>query len=200
MTDDALIAALVELEHHVGEAGWDQPARLFALVRTDELIAAEPDLAAHLGLRTSAEGHPPDALSSIEQEEFRSVGGSQGDAPSESSLPEVLARITWPDAVAGCAIVLERSFLPAQFEAEVPEDPIAAERFVASHPQRQDLRLVAGVLRGGAAHCLARLVRNPEDLLSSPELAPGVVSALTATLDPDMTGVRQKPQKSRRTT
>lgn len=199
MTDDALVAALVELEHHVGAAGWDQPARLFALVRTDELIAAEPDLAAHLGLRSSADGHPPGALSSIEQDDFRSVGAGEADQASESSLPEVLGRITWPETVTGCALTLERSFLPSAFEADLPEDPIEAERFVAQHPERQDLRLVVGVLRGGAAHCLARLVTQPEDLLSSPDLAPGVVSALAATLDHDQPGERLR-NDSRRTT
>src|SRR5205823_5836164 len=42
---EALLAALVELEHHVAEGGWDAPPRLFALVETDALAAAEPDLA-----------------------------------------------------------------------------------------------------------------------------------------------------------
>lgn len=181
---DALIAALVELEHHVGAAGWDQPARLFALVRTDELIAAEPELAAHLGLRTSAEGFPEGALSSIEQDEFRAVGGVErtGDAPEEADLPRVLARISWPDAVAGCALALERSFLPAKYETDLPADPAAAERHVAGHEHRQDLRLVVGALRDGSTHALARLVDHPDELLSGPELAPGVVWVLAATL------------------
>lgn len=183
--NDALIAALIELENHVGEAGWDQPARLFALVRTDELIAAEPALAAHLGLPSSADGHPEGALSSVEQDDFRTVGASgpeSEDAPGEADLPRVLARITWPDAVTGCALALERSFLPSRFEAELPDDPVAAERVVAAHEHRQDLRLVVGVLRDGSAHALARLVNQPDELLSGPELAPGVASALAATL------------------
>lgn len=182
---DALIAALVELEHHVAEAGWDQPARLFALVRTDDLIVAEPQLAEHLGLRSSADGHPEGALSSIEQEDFRSIGAGDGDHAFESDLHRVLGRITWPDSVEGCALSLERSLLPARFEADVPDDPEEAEQFVARHPERQDLRLVVGVLRDGSKHALARLVRQPDDLLSGPELAPGVVSVLAATLDHD---------------
>lgn len=199
MDNDALIAALVELEQHVGAAGWDQPARLFALVRNEALLAAEPELAAHLGVRGSAQGHPADALSSIEQEDFRSVGAGEGAAASESALPEVLARIAWPDSVDGCALTLERSFLPAQYEADLPPDPVEAERVVAAHPHRQDLRLVVGVLRGGATHALARLVSRPEELLSGPELAPGVASALAATLDHDQPGQREH-QDPRRTT
>ncbi|MDO5501279.1 MAG: PPA1309 family protein [Propionibacteriaceae bacterium] len=199
MTSDALIAALIELEHHVASAGWDQPARLFALVQTDALIAAEPELAAHLGLRSSADGHPEGALSSIEQDDFRSVGAGEGPAVTESGLPEVLARITWPDAVDGCALAVERSFLPAPFETDLPADPVEAERAVATHPQRQDLRLVVGVLRDGSAHGLARVLTQPDELLSGPDLAPGVVSALAATLDHDQPGQRLH-QDSRRTT
>ena len=42
---EALLAALVEVERFVGRAGWDQPARLFGLAPTAELLAAEPSLA-----------------------------------------------------------------------------------------------------------------------------------------------------------
>ena len=35
--DPALQRVLLEIEGHVGRLGWDQPARLFALVNTDEL-------------------------------------------------------------------------------------------------------------------------------------------------------------------
>ncbi|MFP5416126.1 MAG: hypothetical protein ACLGHZ_04500, partial [Actinomycetes bacterium] len=69
MTDDALVAALMEIERHVGHGGWDQPARLFALVPTDELVAAEPALARTLGLRTTADGGSPGSLTAIEQED-----------------------------------------------------------------------------------------------------------------------------------
>ena len=67
---DALLAVLVELEHHVGESGWDVPPRLFALVETDALAAAEPALARSLGLRTTADGAAPGALTAIEQDSF----------------------------------------------------------------------------------------------------------------------------------
>ena len=44
-TLDALRAAVVEAERHVAGFGWDQPPRLFALVRTLDLLAREPGLA-----------------------------------------------------------------------------------------------------------------------------------------------------------
>jgi len=39
-----------EVEGHVAEAGWDQPPHLFALVETEELLRAEPQLASTLGI------------------------------------------------------------------------------------------------------------------------------------------------------
>lgn len=175
---EALVAALMEIERHVATSGWDQPARLFALVRTDELIASEPALAAHLGLRATEDGAPVGALSSVEQEDFREVGGD-GD---ESDLPQVLARIAWPDAVHGCALALERAFLPPSAEGGIPDDPDEAAAYVAGHPERQDLRVVVGATRAGNGHGIARVLASPEDLLGGEQLAPGIVSALAATL------------------
>ena len=114
---DALVAALIEVERHVGRSGWDQPSRLFALVRTSELIAAEPSLADQL---TGA----PDGYSSIEQEDF-----TPGD-----DLAETLAGIAWPEAVSGCVLTLERAFLPSDAEGELPvvlTAPVTEFRVVA---------------------------------------------------------------------
>ena len=167
---EALTAALIEVERHVGRSGWDQPARLFALVHTADLIAAEPGLAEHL------QGGFADGYSSIEQEEFHA-----GD-----DLAVTLNRIAWPDTVAGCALALERSFLPADAEAELPEDPQAAAELVAAHPKRLDLRVVVGVTRDGGRHSVAR-VRPSDDsegeLLGGADLVPALASALAHTLD-----------------
>lgn len=166
---EALLAGLVEIEHFVGAAGWDQPARLFALVPTVELIAAEPALADQL-LVTS-----PDALSSVEQDEFR----------PGTDLMSALAQIGWPASVAGCAVVTERSFLPAELEAELPADPQLAAEFVANHQARCDLRVVAGALRtatGIVTHCVARLATNPEDLLMGADMVPALSQAVAWTL------------------
>lgn len=169
---DALIAALVDLEHHVGESGWEQPPRLFALVLTDRLVASEPELAGSLGLRTTAEGGAPEALTAVEQEEF-GVG---------EDVLEALARIEWPDAVFGCAISLVRTFLPAAYEADLPSDPREAAEVVAAHPQRQEIRVVVGTDRAGHRHGVARLVSQPEELLAAEDLVPGLADALAHTL------------------
>ncbi len=162
---DVLVAALVEVERYVGRSGWDQPARLFALVPTAELIAAEPGLAEQLTGAT-------DGYSSIEQEDFR---------PGED-LAETLAGIAWPLTVAGCVLALERSFLPADAEVDLPEDRDAAALVVAAHPRRLDLRVVVGVTRDGASHGLARVRGADGDLLGGAELVPALAAALAHTL------------------
>lgn len=163
---DALIAALAEIERHVGQQGWDQPARLFALVRTDELVRAEPSLAEHLSVGA------PDSLSSIEQEDFH--GGDE--------LFAVLQRIQWPATVSGCALSLERAFLPPRFEADIPEDPAQAAEFVNQHPSKQDIRVVVGAMRDGSRHGLARLKTSPDELLGGEELVPHLADTLFETL------------------
>ncbi len=170
MTDDALTAALLEIERHVGHGGWDQPARLFALVPTAELLAAEPTLAEQI---TNPADLPEGALSSIEQDGFNSSG---------VDVLEALAGIGWPASVFGCAVALERLFVPPHVEGEIPEDAGAAEDFVAHHPERQDVRVVVGVTRTGAQFGVARLKSNPAELLAAEDLVPGLADVLSRTL------------------
>ena len=47
--DPALAAAVREIESHIAEGGWDQTARLYALVETAQLVEHEPALAAMMG-------------------------------------------------------------------------------------------------------------------------------------------------------
>lgn len=164
---DALLAALVEVERHVGRLGWDQPARLFALVRTADLIAAEPHLAEQL------QSASPDGFSSVEQDEFH----------SGEDLAETLAAITWPGTVAGCVLALERAFLPTDAEADLPEDPEKAAEVVAEHPRRLDLRLVVGVTRDGSRHSVARVRGAEDDLMGGSDLVPVLTDVLAHTFE-----------------
>ncbi len=169
MTSDALVAGLMEIERHVSGLGWDQPARLFALVPTAELIAAEPHLAEHLaaGMQPTA-----DHLSAVEQEGF--AGGND--------LGEALARISWPGTVSGVALSLERFFLPGMSGTDLPTGPEADDR-VRNDPGREEIRVVAGVLRAGDSYGVARIRSHPEELLSGSDLVPGLAAALARTLD-----------------
>jgi len=164
--DDGLPTAVLEIERHAAEAGWDQPARLFALVETSTLLSREPHLADSLGAA---------ALTPIEQE---------GLVPGRT-LEDQLAGITWPEAVHGCAALVERLVLPPAVEADLPDDPDRAASFAAGHPDRQEVRIVAAATRTGASYCALRLRSHDDDasVLTGPDLVPGLVDLVRATLD-----------------
>ncbi|HEV2640495.1 MAG TPA: PPA1309 family protein [Actinocrinis sp.] len=175
----ALTQALIELEQHVAKEGWDQEPRLFALVDTAELIAAEPRLAAALAPETVAlDGRigPLRAYTSIEQEGF----------PGGKPLDEALAALAWPGTVHGAALVLERIMLPPSVEEQLPADGdgVDLDAWVAAHPERQEVRIAVGVLRDGSRDCALRLRAKDSDdnVLSGPDLVPGLVRALAQTL------------------
>ncbi len=162
--DSPVRQAALEAEAHVDEGGWDQAPRLFALVSTAALLAAQPELSDRLG--DSGEYTP------VEQE-----------LPPGQDVETLLPQIGWPDQVDGCAVVMERVTLPAEVEAELPEDPAEAAEFAAGHPRRQEMRIVAAALRDGSAHVAVR-PRVPADapLIEGPGILPDLVTMLLATL------------------
>lgn len=147
---------VLEIERHAAASGWDQGASLFALVGTAELLEREPQLAALLGIEGgSADG----GLTPVEQE------------PVSETLEELLATILWPAEVSGCAVVLEAT---AQTEQSAGSEPGEA-------------RIVAGVLRGGESFCAIRQRAHDQDdlVMTGPDLVPGLLQLLHATLDHD---------------
>ena len=170
--DPALAAAVLEIETHISEAGWDQPARLYALVETARLVEREPALAAAMGLDSSA---AQGSLTPVEQDQL---------APN-SPLEQVLESVTWPPSVSGCAAVVERLVLPPGVDPHIPEDPTAAEEFAREHPERQEVRIVAGATRGGSTYCALRLRAHDDDLsvVGASDLVPGLLQLLAATLE-----------------
>ena len=68
MAASPLTVAVLEIDAYASGLGWDQPARLFALVDTARLRAEEPGLAAQLGLDDTASATA--AFTPIEQEEL----------------------------------------------------------------------------------------------------------------------------------
>jgi hypothetical protein len=168
---DPLSIAALETERYVAGSGWDQPARLFALVRTATLVEREPQLLAELAVGDQA----ADAFTAIEQEGLH----------QSSNLESVLGRIAWPPDVDGCAFVVERVVVPPDAERDLPSDPDAAVDALARHPDRQDVRLLAAVLRDGRSVCLLRQRAHDSDdaVATGPDLAPGLVAALRATFE-----------------
>jgi hypothetical protein len=163
-----LVTSALETERHVAAAGWDQPPRLFALVRTAGLLEREPHL------RAEIEEGEEDGLTAIEQEGL----------PSSSSLESVLAQLAWPQEVDGVALAVERLVVPPEAERDLPEDPEQAAEELAAHPDRKDVRLLVAVLRDGESACLLRQRDHDTDdkVASGPDIAPGLVQALSATL------------------
>ncbi|MCI0383965.1 PPA1309 family protein [Streptomyces sp. CNQ085] len=178
-----LTRAVLEIDEYAAGLGWDQPARLFALVDTDRLRTEEPALAEQLGLgvgeHRGGEAPAPAPLTPVEQDEL----------PAGVPLDEFLGTIAWPDAVSGCAMTVERLMLPPSAEASVPEslqEEGAEERlarWVAEHPERQEVRMTVAVLRDGARESALRLREkdSPTEVLTGPDLVPGLAEALAAT-------------------
>ena len=149
--DTVLREAVREIEAHTAESGWDQPARLYALALTSDLLTREPALAAAMGIdAASAAG----SLTPVEQDEV----------PVDTPLESVLEQIMWPEEVFGCAAVLERVVLPPSADAQMPGDPGDAERYAAEHPDRQEVRIVAAATRAGSTYCALRMKAHDDAL------------------------------------
>ncbi len=172
--DPDLAAAVAEVEEFVGTAGWDAAPQMFALVRTADLLTAQPELAAAL---TDAGTFTP-----IAQE-----GLPTGD------LSEALSTISWPEEVAGCVLVQEIIVLPPSAAAPTEATPDGGSREgndveitveqAAAHPDRAEARLAAGVLRGSQGGAALLRVRGKDDAtpLRGADLAPNLLGALQAT-------------------
>ncbi|MDS1272546.1 PPA1309 family protein [Lipingzhangella sp. LS1_29] len=170
--DDILQDLVLELERHSAEQGWDQPIRLYALVPTADLVEREPHVAELLGIQGPV---PPDALTPVEQDPL----------PTDQSLEDVLGRLAWPEAVTGCAMVMERLVVRGSdatldpLDTETPADP--------SSENCEEVRMVAGVLRDGSTHSALRMRSHDsaDSVLNGRELIPGLTSALALTLEAD---------------
>lgn len=170
--DPALAAAVLEIESHIAEGGWDQPARLYALVDTAQLVQREPALATAMGLDAPSEDG---SLTAVEQDQL----------DASQLLEDVLEQIVWPTGVTGCAAVVERLVLPPDADDQLPEDPASAQEFAREHPDRQEVRIVAGATRHGATYCALRLRAHDDDqsVVGGVDLVPGLLQLLGATLD-----------------
>jgi hypothetical protein len=161
-----------EIEAHAAEAGWDQPARLYALVPTSDLLSREPALAAAMGLDAAGAAG---SLTPVEQD----------DVPPDTPLESVLQQIMWPAEVFGCAAVVERLVLPPAADDALPADAGEAERYAAEHPDREEVRIVAAATREGSTYCALRM-RTHDDALSvveAPDLVPSLLQLVRSTLE-----------------
>lgn len=166
MQNADLLAAALDIERHVDAEGWDQPALLFALVESRRILVEQPGLAAELGL-----GLDSPTLTTFEQEA----------PPDDQDLDVFLGRIEWPEQIVGAALVVERLVLPPRAEAELADRPDAAT-VAREHPEARDMRIVVAVGRDGEQMCVLRLRGEAdEDVLTGPDLVPGLAAAMLDT-------------------
>ena len=172
----ALARAVVELEAHVAQRGWDAPAGIFALVRTAAALEQDPALAELLDDAALAPARrDPQSLTMVEQENL----------PMAADLEDLLGRLAWPQTVDGVALAVERVVLPTEAEREAAAIPDPQERlaFLSARPDREDVRMVVGVLRTGESWCAVRSrTRDSADrVVSGDMLVPGLIEALGST-------------------
>lgn len=184
---DALPRCVQEVAQHVDPDGWGQPPRMFALVPTAAIAAAEPHLLDQLEAGSE--------LTPIEQHPLPQDLHGTGAA-----LEEYLGTTSWSSGVAGCLLVQEILVLPPTATVEldsVVETALAGDNpaddviraAAGTHPERRAARLIAAVLRDGRAECAVALAPDEDDPFAEPELrtgpnlAPGLVHAMHATFE-----------------
>ncbi|WP_374929082.1 PPA1309 family protein [Kytococcus sedentarius] len=181
MTDDAtpstpdlppadLLQVAQETEQHVAAGGWAQRERVFALVPTADLVAAEPSLAEAL----SGAGR----YSSIEQE-----------LPEGVDLAEYLGQLAWPRSVTGCALAVERLRAApgagggggVAGGAGVGPD----SGFAGADQEVEPVRLLVVATRDGERFTLVRLAAHDSDdaVAVGPAVGTDLQEALAATLE-----------------
>lgn len=172
----ALASEVLALEQHVAVAGWDAPIRVFALVRTAEALEQTPTLAQEIPAEAVANAQSdPHALLAIEQEGL----------PESPNLETLLAQLAWPDTVHGVALAVEQFVVPPAAREGLSPDPDTQVQELLDHPDRDDVRIVAGVLRSGERWCALRYRSHdsPEQVAQSSNAVPGLLDALAATLE-----------------
>ena len=168
---------MAETEVHVAAFGWDQPVRVFALARTAEALRTDPDLAEFLDASAVEEARTDlELLTVVEQEGL----------PAAADLEDLLGQLAWPQAVDGAALTVERVVLPPEAEQEAAKIHDAQERlaFLSSRSDREDVRIVVGVLRTGESWCAvrSRAQDSADRVVSGDALVPGLIEALGSTL------------------
>lgn len=173
-----LVQALLELECHVNDAGWDQPHRLFALADAAELHERAPGLLAPMD--------HPNQLIAVEQDLSAQTGGPT----------QLLAQLAWPDSVVGAALTLERIVVPTSVEQAFVDhafiddggdvgDDSELVAGLAADPQRSEVRLAVAVTRDGQRMCALRFRDHDADdqVLTGTDLVDSIADALLATFD-----------------
>lgn len=169
----SLERTLVEIEGHIDQLGWDRPVAVFALARTLAVRDTDPEVARLL---------PPEALQEAQANPMALTAVLQEELPAASTLEELLGALAWPEHVEGAAVCAESTVVPAEVEQQALSLADAQQRdeLLRTHPERQDVRILAAVLRSGESWCVMR-VRGQDELLQGESLVPQLVAGLRGT-------------------
>lgn len=172
----ALAQEIVALERHVASAGWEGPIRVFALVYTAQALKDTPSLADEI---------PPESLQAAQHDPYTLLAIEQEDLPQAPNLETLLASLAWPETVHGVAVSVEQFVVPPSATDGLPTDPNQQVEILLNHPQREDVRIVAGVLRTGERWCALRYRSHDFDdqVAQSSDAVPGLLNGLQATLE-----------------
>lgn len=167
-----LTKAVYEIERSASSLGWDRASTVYALVPTRELLELEElpsDMREYLKSTWDGSEH---TLTAVIQE----------DLPG-TDLEDTLAQLAWPETVIGAAVCTERVMVPPEAQENAPDDPVEAVEYFANHPDRDEVRIVAGVLRSGESWCAVRARSHDHDdeVGEGSNLVPGLVEALFTT-------------------
>lgn len=167
----ALAAAVLDISRHVEGAPLPAP-RLFALARSDELMAASPALAGLLGVGTEGTQAPDDLhLTPIDLDD----GSSDESSPAAAQDPmAALQVVQWPDLAAGGAIACELSPSSWALHEEDARTTIPTDRA---------LRVVVAALADGTTWSAVHRGDKNGYVLGA-ALLPDVATALVQTLQP----------------
>ena len=92
------------------------------------------------------------------------------------------------------ALLITGLVLPPDAESAVLDavldDPERATAYAREHPDRQDVRIVAGATRAGSTYCALRLRAHDDDtsVVGGADLVPGLLELLSATLEDELDG------------
>jgi hypothetical protein len=154
---------VIDVSRHAARQEWAGRPVLYALVSREALAAADAELPPEVWQA------PAGSLIPLEQE------------PLEYGEPDqVLARIKWPDEVAGCVLVTDVVALPEAVKRDPPSELALAEDWARTHAEGHQAQLAVGVLRDGHYMCgLWRL--GEQEIEVRPDLADDLIAALLGT-------------------
>lgn len=166
----ALRTCVRDIDTHAAELGWDRPPLLFALVPTHDLVEAGADLA----------GEDTDELRRVLADAPDHLTAVYQDDLAASDLGDIVETVTFSKAVSGCALAIERTILPSEAEADLPDDPEEAAVYARNHPDCRDVRITAARLRTGEMWCALRSRDNDSDdlVMTGEDLVPDLTEAL----------------------